>query len=762
MLSRDNHLYEFEPFSLDAANRILLKDGVIVHLTPKALETLLVLVQRRVQVVEKDLLLKEIWPDSFVEEGSLSRNIHELRKALGDDSAEPRYIATIPKRGYRFIAPVRVIAKDDRPMTITGVEGDTTVIEKHTFARVISKEIEGSDDLFGDLQSSTTANPEHLALPGVSEQRVQSKSSALVIGVLLLVAAIGLVFYVTVAQKSAERKQVAPVETSRAKTTLVRLTNNNAMDGAPNWSPDGSKIAFWSNRDGKNEIYVMDSDGSNVKRLTNNMSDDGNPTWSPDGRKILFDSDRDGNLEIYVMDADGTNQTRLTRNNATDSATSWSPDGSKIAFASNRDNSYPHNFDIYVMEADGSNVKKIVDDPEYDAEPRWSPDGRKILFVTRRNDHFDVYEANADGTGQRNVTADYNQGSGSGTWSRNGKRIAFVRYLNNKNQIFVMDAEGGNLKNVTNNFANNSRPSWSPDGSKLALETDRDGNLEIYSMSVDGELLQLTDNPAEDGSPDWSPDGSKIAFQSNRGGKQHIFKVNADGTLLSQLTNSEGDDAEPCWSPDGDRIAFASTRDGNKEIYVMNADGSNQSRLTVEPGSDFNPRWSPTGRILFTSNREGQPDLYVMYADGKNVSRLTKMTAGQGSWSPDGTKVVFIAHSLEEMKGQSELQKRVAGGRPLEVFIMDSDGSNVRMLTKSLTSTGVPCWSRDGASIAFFIDSLDESGNIFQIDVDGGNLRRVTAGPRFDSRPAFSADGSKMAFQSNRDGNYEIYIMNVR
>src|SRR5690242_9604072 len=108
----DNHLYEFGPFVLDAHSRILLKDGVTVRLTPKAFDTLLVLIQHGAQVVDKEQLLKEVWPDTFVEEGSLSRNIHELRKALGDDSSEPRYIETIPKRGYRFLAPLKISALD--------------------------------------------------------------------------------------------------------------------------------------------------------------------------------------------------------------------------------------------------------------------------------------------------------------------------------------------------------------------------------------------------------------------------------------------------------------------------------------------------------------------------------------------------------------------------------------------------------------------------------------------------------------------------
>src|SRR6266481_4076046 len=128
MTSPHSHLYEFGPFLLDAASRILLKDGVTVRLTPKAFETLLVLVQHGVQVVEKEQLLKEVWPDSFVEEGSLSRNIHELRKALGDDSSEPRYIETIPKRGYRFIAHVKISAAKTGQVGLIGATDETTVI----------------------------------------------------------------------------------------------------------------------------------------------------------------------------------------------------------------------------------------------------------------------------------------------------------------------------------------------------------------------------------------------------------------------------------------------------------------------------------------------------------------------------------------------------------------------------------------------------------------------------------------------------------
>src|SRR5688572_30683516 len=140
MSSRENELYEFGPYVMDARSRILLKDGSTVRLTPKAFDTLLVLVQHASQVVEKEQLLREVWPDIFVEEGSLSHNIHGLRKVFGDDSSAPRYIETIPKRGYRFVAPVKVSPTVPIQGGLSGREAETLITEKHTFAPVISDE----------------------------------------------------------------------------------------------------------------------------------------------------------------------------------------------------------------------------------------------------------------------------------------------------------------------------------------------------------------------------------------------------------------------------------------------------------------------------------------------------------------------------------------------------------------------------------------------------------------------------------------------
>ena len=128
------------------------------------------------------------------------------------------------------------------------------------------------------------------------------------------------------------------------------------------------RIAFHSDRDGNQEIYVMDADGSNQTRLTNNGAEDSEPVWSPNGSKIAFMSDRDGNFEIYVMNADGSNQTRLTNDHGQEKLPRWSPDGSKIVFMSARNVDY----EIYVMNADGSNQINVTNSPGDDVAHDWS------------------------------------------------------------------------------------------------------------------------------------------------------------------------------------------------------------------------------------------------------------------------------------------------------------------------------------------------------------------------------------------------------
>ncbi|MEO5579196.1 MAG: hypothetical protein ABIR58_00945, partial [Gemmatimonadaceae bacterium] len=197
-----------------------------------------------------------------------------------------------------------------------------------------------------------------------------------------------------------------------------RITNIAGADIDPAWSPDGSTMAFASERDGNFEIYSMGSSGENAVRLTRNSASDSRPAWSPDGSRIAFVSNRDGNSEIYVMNADGTNQLRLTSNVAGDSDPDWSPDGTRIAFSSEREIG-----GIWIMNADGSDARRITSNVWGDYQPAWSPDGSRLAFsrgvsATSR----DIYFVSRDGSSTVPFISGGNATDPS--WSQDGHNLA--------------------------------------------------------------------------------------------------------------------------------------------------------------------------------------------------------------------------------------------------------------------------------------------------------------------------------------------------
>ena len=176
---------------------------------------------------------------------------------------------------------------------------------------------------------------------------------------------------------------------------------------SPKWSPDGKWLALTStdgSPDGKTDVCIMDIQGNQLKNLTQSLGIDEVGSWSPDGSKIVFFSNRDGNGEIYVMDSNGGNQVNLTNHPALDAAPTWSPDGTKIAFHSNREGDQ---YDIYAMNPDGANVVNLTRHPWDDQAPAWSPDGRWIAYhAFRVGKRSDIYVMDANGDNQKQLTAD--------------------------------------------------------------------------------------------------------------------------------------------------------------------------------------------------------------------------------------------------------------------------------------------------------------------------------------------------------------------
>ena len=300
---------------------------------------------------------------------------------------------------------------------------------------------------------------------------------------------------------------VSPPDTPTSTPTRAIRAPTPPSASAPTATPTltpplEGRIAFASFRDGNWEIYAMNADGSGLARLTSNPDFAAGPSWSPDGRRIAFYSDMDwnGNWEIYAMNADGSDLARLTNNPAYDGRPSWSPDGQRIAFTSERDG----NFEIYTMNADGSDLARLTNNPAYDGRPSWSPGGRRIAFTSERDGNREIYVMNADGSGVERLTNNSDSDVGP-SWSPDGRRIAFTSERDGNREIYVMNADGSGVERLTNNPAFDVGPSWSPDGRRIAFESDRDGKYEIYAMNAAGSgETRLTDNRYFDSNPAWT------------------------------------------------------------------------------------------------------------------------------------------------------------------------------------------------------------------------------------------------------------------
>ncbi len=274
--------------------------------------------------------------------------------------------------------------------------------------------------------------------------------------------------------------------------------------------------------------------------------------------KIAFSSDRDGNNEIYVMNPDGTNPTRLTNNTASDDFPDISPDGSKITFQSNRSGSS----EIYVMNADGNNPTRLTFSGN-NTNPAFSPDGTKIVFVSTRSGGRGVWVINSDGTSETQLATFTTSGGGRPHFSPDGSKIVFdwgvVGPSGLRGQIFSMNANGSSLTNVTNNSSvDDYDPAYSPDGTKIVFSSDGPNGISpfnLWTMNPDGTNRVNLTNDSDFGHyrdyPYYSPDGSQIAFLASfseyQGGIYQIHVMNANGTGESNISNNMSNDADPSW-----------------------------------------------------------------------------------------------------------------------------------------------------------------------------------------------------------------------
>ena len=260
-----------------------------------------------------------------------------------------------------------------------------------------------------------------------------------------------------------------------------------------------SKIVFISNRDGNDELYMMDYDGHNQTRVTFNNKQDYMPAWSADGKKIVYTSYRNNTAGLYILNPFEGEITEVV-SKGTNFAPTFSPDGKKLAFCSTLEEGNP---EIYVATSEGKEIKRLTFNKAIDTAPSWSPTSREIAFTSDRG-----------GTPQ----------------------------------IYIMDAEGSNVRRISFGGSYHDAPTWSPVGGRIAYVSRVDQIFDIYALNLRTEqVVKLTESNARNETPSWSPGGRHLVFSSNITGTIQLYTIDYDGSNLRRLT-SKGENKLPDWS----------------------------------------------------------------------------------------------------------------------------------------------------------------------------------------------------------------------
>lgn len=652
-------MYEFGPFRLDPAKRLLWRDSEPVPLQLKAFETLLVLVRNSQQVVLKDELMKEIWPNTFVEESNLSQNIFLLRKALGI-TADRSYIATVPGRGYRFTEKVRIVPNIDRDTE------DGLVVESHSRTRMVIQ---------------VDRSPEVVAATTTKLATAQQAQVRIVVGVAIVLLA---------AAAIALRPTVAPPKVVRIRqiTHLGNLVHNTRL------VTDGPRIYFraW---EGKNRVIrYVSPDGGDVLPVEKVFPDIEIDDIAPNGSEFLAlnlgDLHPVPNLDdpypsVWRVPAPWGSPRPVGDLRARD--VGWSPDGSTLAYALGSS--------LYLSSPDGSNPRKFADLPTEPFHIIWSPDGARVRFCVTdpQSTGFEIWQADLATHSVRPLFPDSPRAARAipGGWSPDGRYFFYtsiedgirnVWAVREKNEVvrrtssrptqltagpltFYMPLPGKDGKSIFavgeqlhgqlvryDSIAKQFVPyaqgisadhvTFSRDGQWMAYVEFPEGIL-VRSRADGSERQQLTFPPMRAFSPQWSPDGTEIAFQAleKSGAHNRIYVISSKGGVAAEATPGRDDQQTyPSWTSDGGSILFSSGADASSKPALYNVDRSSKlvSMLAGTSGL-YLAQISPDGRSIVAV--EDGPQRLVLYDIASHSVRLLAEQGDYPRWSNDGAYIYF-------------------------------------------------------------------------------------------------------------------------
>jgi Tol biopolymer transport system component/DNA-binding winged helix-turn-helix (wHTH) protein len=678
--------FEFGRFSLEPAEHRLYRDGRPVPLTPRVFDLLRVLVEHAGHLVEKERLLKDVWNDTVVEEANLNRAVSVLRRALGESPME-RFIETVPKRGYRFVAEVRRhdpsdFANEDSatPLHSPGSRPRVHVLAMVAIASIVATGVAvyvtlGTSRRAGEIGSAGTSTHRQVTFTGREATPALSTDGSRIA-------------YVS---KDSPRRRVMVHELISGRYAEVFSAPEA---GALRWSPDGSELMFWARGDGTNGQFIVPASGGSARKVANGAFV---ACWSPDGSTIalgLFVSGR-----ILFLNRLGEVQ-RTVSLEGTEGwiwDLDWSSANGRLLIVADDNQGRPS---LWTIQPDGRDQTKMFTGQTEILAARWAPQGDAVYYFTRVNQTVSLYKApyERDRGASSGIPVPLITGletdEGFGI-SGDGTRLVYARapYFSN---LWVVNSgpagPDGHVRQMqlTQGTSVIERPRVSPDGRAVVFNMGYESRANLYTVPTDGgDIRQLTFFNAFSVDGAWSPDGRSVAFASTEGGMPRVWLVNADGSSPRPISAGDMSEAfDVTWAP-GPRILYQQA--GNRNFYVLDPRGR-QERLLIDDASvgwSASAEYSPDGRKIAVSwNRRPNPGLWLIDAD---TSRETLVHGVRDpsetmpfpiGWSPDGRFIIAVRGKRAAYRGiTAAFEETITDARVVRVPVRGGNPETILPLT---------------------------------------------------------------------------------
>lgn len=679
MSRQAKHLLEFGPFRMDLEERVLMRDQETIPLSPKAFETLLVLVQHSERVVLKDDLMKTLWPDTFVEESNLSQHIFQLRKALGEKAHDPEYVVTVPGRGYRFAQKVAEITEPDGDLVVHSRSIQTVTVEETESAQ------------------SSAAIASFVRLRQRPWSWILGASAAVV---LTLIVVAGFTGY------GLHRWTLPTPSSNFERLRFTKITSSGkAVDVAI--SPDGNYIVYSQrDRNGAGLWLRQVSSGSDVQILPSEEPEIRGLTFSPEGNSIYFIRERKDIYsfkDLYAMPILGGPYRLLTKD--IDAPVSFSPDGQQFVYT--RGIPPPDGNEIRVANSDGSNDRLLATiygtSFSFQAGAAWSPNGRTIavsLMLRGQRSGYVVDSVSAVNGSVREVL--WNAGViGRPLWLPEGDKVLVdVDDSTGRGQLWTITFPQGERRRVTNDLANwGIRIDSTRDARKVAaVQWSLSANIWEGSATNPSEARQITFGEMP-----------MVAAVPGTAGK--ILAVSGDGRLW--IMNEDGTE----------RRLFSNLRDvappimcGQFAVLTSYASGAGEESR-ADAGS-LNAIKMASGRFLVQRSYQSSPaNIVRIDADGLNATSLASGVVYSPTCSPDGKLLFYV----------------LMGGNPLKILRMPIEGGQPTVVGEipSATIRGTLRASPDGQFLAFPYEEFvpKPALKLAVISIDRGQIHETFDAP---------------------------------